>query len=433
MHVVRIGFVDHAALLHHVGQAVGHPRVGGQAVAARAAGLLVVTLQALGQIEVRNEADVRLVDAHAESDGRHHHDALLLAEDRLMAGAHVGIHPGVIRQRADALLGQPLRGLFHLLARQAIDDAGVAGVAVHVLGPDEAQQLLPRAVLLDDGVADVRAVEAREEDTRVRQRQPLDDLVARDGVGRGGQRNARHVRETLVQHGKLDVLRPEIVPPLRHAVRFVDGEQADARSLKQIEEARRHQPLGRHVDEVQPPGRQIALDLRGLGARQRGVEVRGAHAGFFQRGHLVLHQRDQRRNHNAGALPTPVPHECRYLIAKRFAAAGGHQHQAIAAVGDVRDDLRLRAAEGAVAEHIVQHRMRGGGGVFGQRLQRVVYGGGVVHRDGGCARCHARAGRNRYCDKPRRGVVNQDSRIVGNAAIRPCAQRCDGSSAPMTG
>ena len=433
MRIVRIRLVDHAALLHHVGQSIRHPRVGRHAVATCATGFLVIAFQALGQIQMRNETHVGLVDAHAKGDGRHHHDALLLAENRLMAGAHFRVHPGVIRQRADALLGQPLRGLLHLLARQAVDDAGVAGVAIHVLGADEAQQLLTRAVLLDDGVADVRTVEAGEEDARVRQRQPLNDLVARDGIGRGGERNARHVRETLVQHRELDILRPEIVPPLRHAVRFVDGKQADARSLKQVEEARRHQPFGRDVDEIQPPRSQVSLDLGGLGARQRGVEVCSAHAGLFQRGHLILHQRDQRRNHNACALPAPVPHERRDLIAERFAAAGRHQHEAIAAVRHMGDDFRLWAAESAVAEHIVQHRMRGGGGVFGQRLQRVVYGGRVVHRGGGCARCHARAGRNRYCDKPRRGVVNQDTRIVGNAAVKPYVQRCDGSSVPTTG
>ena len=175
-----------------------------------------------------DKAHVGLVDAHAESDGRHHHHALLLAENGLVVGAYLRIHPRVVRQRADALLGQPLRRLFHLLARQAVDDAGVARLAVHVLGADEAQQLLARTVLLDDGVADVRAVEAGEKDARTRQRQPLDDLIARDGIGRGRERDARHVRKALVQHGKLDVLRPEIVPPLRHAVGLVDGEQADA-------------------------------------------------------------------------------------------------------------------------------------------------------------------------------------------------------------
>ena len=186
-----------------------------------------------------------------------------------------------------------------------------------------------------------------------------------------------------MQHGKLDVLRPEIVPPLRHAVRLVDGKEADAGALQQVQKARRHQPLGRHVDEVQPARRQIALDLCGLGTGERGVQVGGAHAGFFQRGDLILHQRDQRRDNNARALSAPVPHKRRDLVAEGFAAARGHQHQAIAAVGHVGDDLRLRAAERAVAEHVVQHGARGGSGVFGQRLQRVVYGGRVVHRGGG--------------------------------------------------
>ncbi len=173
-------------------------------------------------------------------------------------------------------------------------------------------------------------------------------------------------------------------------MRLVDGEQADARALQQLEEARRHQPLGRDIDEIEPAGRQIALDPRGLGAGQRGVQVGGAHARLFQRGHLVLHQGDQGRDHDARALAAPVPHQGGNLVAQRLAAAGGHQHQAIAAVGDMRDDVRLRPAERAVAEHVVQHGARGGGRVFGQRVERVVNGGGIEHRDGGCARCHVR-------------------------------------------
>src|SRR5674476_1505125 len=56
-------------MLHDVGQAIGHPGAGRLAVAARAAGLLIIGLDALGQIEMRDEAHVRLVDAHAERDG----------------------------------------------------------------------------------------------------------------------------------------------------------------------------------------------------------------------------------------------------------------------------------------------------------------------------------------------------------------------------
>ena len=42
------GHIDHATLLHHVAQAVRHPRIGGRAVASRAAGFLIVAFDALG-------------------------------------------------------------------------------------------------------------------------------------------------------------------------------------------------------------------------------------------------------------------------------------------------------------------------------------------------------------------------------------------------
>jgi hypothetical protein len=48
-----------------------------------------------------------------------------------------------------------------------------------VLALDEAQQLRGRVLLLDDGVADVRPVEAGDELARLFQLQPLDDVGAR--------------------------------------------------------------------------------------------------------------------------------------------------------------------------------------------------------------------------------------------------------------
>ena len=89
------GFVDHAALLHDVGQAIGHPGAGGLAVAPGAAGFLIIGLDALRQIEMRHEAHVRLVDAHAERDGGDDHDAVLVDEAILVSGAqawHRGRH-----------------------------------------------------------------------------------------------------------------------------------------------------------------------------------------------------------------------------------------------------------------------------------------------------------------------------------------------------
>ena len=122
---------------------------------------------------MRDEAHVGLVDAHAERDGGDDHDAVLVDEAVLVARARGRIEPGVIGQRRDAGLVQRGRGVLDLGARQAVDDAGVAGVA---LG-DEGFQLGLRVLLVDDLVADVRAVETRDEARRVVQPEPVDDLL----------------------------------------------------------------------------------------------------------------------------------------------------------------------------------------------------------------------------------------------------------------
>ena len=112
---------------------------------------------------MRDEAHVGLVDAHAEGDGGDDHDAVLVDEAILVAGAHAGVEAGVIGQRRNAGVARASRDILDLGARQAIDDAGVAGVT---LG-DKALQLRHRVLLVDDLVADVRPVEARDEARRV--------------------------------------------------------------------------------------------------------------------------------------------------------------------------------------------------------------------------------------------------------------------------
>ena len=61
----------------------------------------------------------------------------------------------------------------------------------------EGQQLLLGVVALDDGVADVGPIEARRKHPRSLEAEPLDDVGARDGIGGGGERNARHAGKQL--------------------------------------------------------------------------------------------------------------------------------------------------------------------------------------------------------------------------------------------
>lgn len=97
--VVGIRFVDHLALLNDIAEPIRHPRIRRHAVAARAPGLLVVAFDAFRQIQVRDEAHIRLVDAHAERDRRAHHDPLLALEHLLVLLPDFELHSRVIRQR----------------------------------------------------------------------------------------------------------------------------------------------------------------------------------------------------------------------------------------------------------------------------------------------------------------------------------------------
>ena len=344
--LARIRLLDQTALQHQVRQAVGHPRIGRQAVAARAAGLLVVALHALREIKVGYEPHVGLVDAHAERDCRHHHDALFALEPGLIRAACFGIHSRVVGHRVHSLPGQPRCRLIDLAARKAVDDARLAGVLL----ADESQELCARIDLVDDRVADVRPVETRDKNPRLLQGQPRSNLGAGLRIGSRRESDTRHVRKTLVQDGQLQVLRAEVVAPLRHAVRFVDREERDADSRKQVKAARRGEPLGSDVQHVQFACEQSALHRAGRAGILRGVEECCAHPRKRQGRDLILHQCDQRRHHHAGAFAQ----QRRNLEAQGFSAAGRHQHERVTACNHVPDDFFLGPAEARVSEGLAQ-------------------------------------------------------------------------------
>src|SRR5258705_12717158 len=103
----------------------------------------------------------------------------------------------MIGQLLDAGAGQRGGGVFDLGARQAIDNAGVAGTAL----VDEGLELRRGVLLLDDLVSDIRAIETRDKTRRAGKPEPLDDLLSREFIGGRGvcdaapvRRKRRHIR-----------------------------------------------------------------------------------------------------------------------------------------------------------------------------------------------------------------------------------------------
>ncbi len=217
---VRLRLIDHPTLLNDVRETVDHPRIGRHAVSTRPACFLIVALDTFGQIQVSNEAHVRLIDPHTECDSRDHDYAILTNEPTLMHLARAVVQAGVIWQRIYAVFREEARCLIDRSSSQAINDAGLAGM----LAPDEFEQLLSRAVFLCDPIADIRSVEAGNEDAGSAQPQFIDDLRSGRHVRGRGERNSRDLGITLGQDGQTNVLGTEIVAPLRHAVRLVNRE-----------------------------------------------------------------------------------------------------------------------------------------------------------------------------------------------------------------
>ena len=85
----------------------------------------------------------------------------------------------MVGQRRDTSPPQRGGGVLDLGAGQAVDDAGIAPMALC----DEGLELGLRAVLFDDFVPDVRSIETRHEDRRTLEREAVDDFLPGQLIG----------------------------------------------------------------------------------------------------------------------------------------------------------------------------------------------------------------------------------------------------------
>ena len=213
---------------------------------------------------------VRLVDPHAKGDGGNDDDAVLAQKPFLVCCPRVGRQAGVVGHGIKTGIAKPLSRSLDLLARQAVHHPGLIGMLLL----QKAQQLLLGIAALAHPVADIGPVKAGDKPGRVAQGQPLHNLVARGDIGRRGQRHTGHARKTLGQRRQAQILGPEVMPPLRHAMGLVDGDQRQWRLSEQVQRTRQHQPLRRHVQQIQLAGPEPGFDLGGLLVIQRGIEIR---------------------------------------------------------------------------------------------------------------------------------------------------------------
>ena len=380
----------------------------GRAVAAGAAGLLVVGLEAARQRPVPDRAHVGLVDAHPEGVGGDD-DVRLAAHERVLrAGALVGAEARVVGGRVDAFGAEHRRDLLGRLARAAVDDRRAV---LRVLEAGDERRPLARDTALtverEDVETQVGPVEAGPHTLGFPEAEPGDDLLCdlrRRGRGAG---HRRRVAELADDRGQSQIVGPEVVAPLGHAVRLVDDEQRDRPLRDRVAEGGRGEPLGGGEDDRRGAAadvRERLLIVLAAGEHDRRVPEVGEPRA------LVAHERDQRRDDD-GQI---VSGQRRQLVAEALAAAGGHHDERVAPLERRDDRLALAGPEGGEPE---QREQRLGGDVAGgaRRGRGAGNGGRRGRRACGRARrgCGTRPGGRRVAQRELRGRVEAELRRFG--------------------
>jgi hypothetical protein len=142
---------------------------------------------------------------------------------------------------------------------------------------------------------------------------------------------------------------PEVVPPLRDAVRLVDRDQRHPHVAEEVPEPAL-EPLGRDVDELVLAGAQASQALAPRVPVEARVEHRRAEAGALERVDLILHERDERAHDERRAVEDARGD----LIGERLPRARRHDADAVAAAEDRVDDLLLPGTELGEAEDVGQ-------------------------------------------------------------------------------
>ena len=136
---------------------------------------------------------------------------------------------------------------------------------------------------------------------------------------------------------------------------LVNRKQRDLTAFEQVQRSALGEPLGSDVEEVQLALYKCALHIGCGGRIEGGIEKAGPHPQLAHGVNLILHQRNQRGDHNTAAGPD----QCRDLIAQRFSAARGHQYECVISLDDRLNNRFLGAAKAGVTEGLLENVERG--------------------------------------------------------------------------
>ena len=135
---------------------------------------------------------------------------------------------------------------------------------------------------------------------------------------------------------------------------FVDRQQIDLHLWDAFPGNLGQEPFRRQVEEFQLAVYRIVKNTVNVSIMHTGVNGRRRNPAFSQLGHLVFHQSDQWRDHQANSFPT----KCRHLVTDRFSAAGRHQRKGIPPLQRSSNNFCLQFAESLISPVLSQYIQR---------------------------------------------------------------------------
>ena len=144
----------------------------------------------------------------------------------------------------------------------------------------------------------------------------------------------------------IQVIRPEVIAPLRQTMRFVKDPSSDLPMANSLNKRPVAELLRRYKKNANVAKANFLQHVPPFGHGQQSIQSRSAvNTHLNQIVDLILHQRLQRRNDDRQAAVAPMTRQGGELVADRFAATGWQDsEEAFAGITGADDILLKRAA-----------------------------------------------------------------------------------------
>ena len=322
--------------------------VGGVAVASSSSSLLEIGLDGVGQVVVDDKSHVGLVDAHAECIGSYHHSAAVLCPVDLPKVALRCGESCMVVLGGDVVRLQQLCQFCGQSTTASIDDGTSLRYALQ-----DVYHLFCLVFRWAHHVDEVLALETHGDDVLFLEPQLVLNVVHHLWRGSGGERqNGHRVGDDVAQLGNLLIGRAEVVAPLRNAMGLIHTYHADvAHSFQFGAKQFASDSLRRDIEEAVVAQYAVVEDAHHIVAHHARMDGLGLDATQAQLCHLVLHQRDERSNHQT----QPLHGQRRHLETDGFSASRRHESKRVASFADAGDNLFLNTAKAVVAPVFFQY------------------------------------------------------------------------------